>query len=113
MLTRSNRLRSARDIARVYRTGAYGGSSGVLSVKAAASGQSVSRFVVVVGKKIDKRAVVRNRLRRRLVELVRTHLTTVRPGYDIVITVHTNFNDLSAPKLLECLNEAFSRARVF
>jgi ribonuclease P protein component len=111
VLPSSHRLRSGRDIARVYRQGAYGAGGGVLSVKAAPSGLQV-RAVVVVGKKIDKRAVIRNRLRRRLIEAFRGQLTTVRPGYDIVITVHSNFSDLSAEQLGRHLATALSRARV-
>jgi ribonuclease P protein component len=112
VLSRSHRLRSARDITRVYRRGAYGAGGGILSVKAAPSGRPVTRMVVVVGKKIDKRAVVRNRLRRRLVEAYRGRLATVRPGYDIVITVHSNFDDLTAPQLNQHLAGALGRAQV-
>jgi ribonuclease P protein component len=112
VLSRHNRLRSARDIARVYRQGSYGAGGGSFSVKTLRSGRPQARIVVVVGKKVDKRAVVRNRLRRRLVEAVQSHLATVRPGYDIVITVHSNFHDLSATNLNARLLQALDRAQV-
>jgi len=112
VLARSYRLRSAADIARVYRRGTYGASGGVLSVKAARSGRPASRAVVVVAKKISKRAVVRNRIRRRLIELLRSTWTTVEPGYDIVVSVHSDISELTSPVLAEHLTKALRRAGV-
>jgi ribonuclease P protein component len=112
MLAREHRLRKAYEITRVYKKGAYGSAGGVVSVKAAPSGRPVSRVVVVVGKKISKRAVVRNRIRRRLVGLLREEWATVRSGYDIVITVHSDASELPADTLRRHLTEALRRASV-
>lgn len=112
MLTKSNRLRSGKDIARVYKQGSYGAGAKLLSVKALKSGRAITRTTVVVAKKIDKRATVRNRLRRRLIEEFRRQLETVTPGYDIVITVHADFDALGAPELAGHLRTALSRAGV-
>jgi len=112
VLAREFRLRSAADIARAYKRGAYGGSGGALSVKAAASGRPVTRVVVVVAKKISKRAVVRNRIRRRLVELLRHSWATVQPGYDIVVSVHADISQLPAAELSGHLAKALGRAHV-
>lgn len=112
MLAREHRLRKAAEIARVYKQGAYGSAGGVLSVKAAPSGRPSARAVVVVGKKVSKRAVVRNRIRRRLVGLLSEHWATVRSGYDIVISVHGDISELPADKLRQHLTEALKRASV-
>lgn len=112
MLARENRLRSAADIARVYKRGAYGGSGGALSVKAVVSGRPVTRVVVVVAKKISKRAVVRNRIRRRLVEQLRQRWATVKPGYDIVVSVHADLSQLPPLELTSHLAKALGRAQV-
>jgi len=112
VLARAHRLSSAADIARAYKRGTYGGSGGILSVKAVRSGRSQSRAVVVVAKKISKRAVVRNHIRRRLVEALREHWATVSPGYDIVISVHSDLTELSAASLAGHLQQALARAGV-
>lgn len=112
MLARPNRLRSAADIARVYKRGAYGGSGGALSVKAVRSGRPASRVVVVVGKKVSKRAVIRNRIRRRIIELFRLRWATVIPGYDIVLSVHSDISELTAASLSGHLTKALDRAGV-
>jgi ribonuclease P protein component len=112
MLARENRLRSAADIARVYKRGAYGGSGGALSVKAVKSGRLQSRAVVVVGKKVSKRAVVRNRIRRRLIEELRGRWATVTVGYDIVLSVHADISEAPASELREHLVRALGRAGI-
>lgn len=112
MLARENRLRSAADIARVYKRGAYGGSGGALSVKAYKSGRAENRAVIVVGKKVSKKAVVRNLIRRRISELLRPLLTTAAPGWDIVLSVHTDISAVSPSDLGAHVLEALERAGV-
>ena len=45
------------------------------------------RVAVVVSRKVSKSAVVRNRIRRRIYEIVRQGSNTVAPGMDLVFTV--------------------------
>jgi ribonuclease P protein component len=112
MLARVYRLRKASDIARVYKKGAYGGAGGVLSVKALASGHAHPRAVVVVGKKVSKRAVVRNRIRRRLLGDLESRWQTLRNGYDIVLSVHSDVSELSTEALSGHLTKALARTGV-
>ena len=112
MLAPTNRLRKPAQINRVYKRGAYGSAAGLFSLKAATSNELNSRAVVVVGKKVDKRAVVRNRQRRRLAAVLREAWGTVPGGYDIVISVHTLLNDVSSADLRLHLNQAMERAKV-
>ena len=46
------------------------------------------RVAVVVSRKVSKSAVVRNRVRRRLYEVVRTHAEQITAPHDLVITVY-------------------------
>lgn len=46
-----------------------------------------SRFAVVIGKKIYKSAVKRNRIRRRIYEIIRLELPKLKPAYDVVLSV--------------------------
>lgn len=45
------------------------------------------RVAVVVSRKVSKSAVVRNRIRRRIYEIVRHRETDISPGTDLVFTV--------------------------
>lgn len=113
MLAAPNRLRKPRDITRVYKRGVYGSAEGLLSLKAAASGQAQTRAVIVVSKKVDKRAVVRNKIRRRLSAALAEIWATVPTGYDIVVSVHSDISGLPAARLRELLQLALYHARVF
>ncbi len=109
MLPQENRLRKNHEILRVYRKGSYGGG-GPLSVKAAPSRLPVTRAAIVVPKKVDKRAVVRNRNRRRIVEILRAELLQLPVGYDLVITVHEDVARAAHPELVEQTTRALRRA---
>jgi ribonuclease P protein component len=112
MLAAKNHLRKETDITRVYKRGSYGAGRGLLSVKAAPNGLPYSRAVVVVSKKINKRAVVRNRIRRRLAAILAAKWGTVALGYDIVVSVHVDIAELSTEQLELQLGTALKRAKV-
>jgi ribonuclease P protein component len=48
------------------------------------------RVAVVVSKKVSKSAVVRNRIRRRIFEIVRLESKNIPTGFEMVITVFSN-----------------------
>ena len=53
-----------------------------------ATGRPSSRFSVVVSTKVSKSAVLRNALRRRVYEHIRSaHLAAIEPGYDVVVRI--------------------------
>ncbi|MDR0423285.1 MAG: ribonuclease P protein component [Rickettsiales bacterium] len=52
------------------------------------------RLLVVVSKKVDKRAVIRNRIRRRVKEAFRTSLNNLQNHHDYQIIVKKNIADV-------------------
>lgn len=60
-----------------------------------------TRVAVVVSRKVDKRAVVRNRIRRRLYELMRLRIDQLPAGTSMVITVFSAGVANLPPKELE------------
>ena len=112
MLGAANRLRTRRDIDRVYKKGSYGSGEGFISLKAAPGHAELSRAVIVVSKKVDKRAVVRNTIRRRLAASLAGIWATVPTGYDIVISVHRDTRELTPAKLTQLLTDSLRRARI-
>ena len=50
--------------------------------------QSSYRVAVVVSRKVSKSAVVRNRIRRRLYEIIRKHAAGIVGPYDVVLSVY-------------------------
>jgi ribonuclease P protein component len=98
VLPAAHRLRLARDITRVYRRGRYG-TGNFLSIKAMKNSRPESRAAFVVSKKVSKKAVIRNRIRRRLAEILRNDWETVALGYDIVVTVHQDISMTTTDEL--------------
>jgi ribonuclease P protein component len=112
MLAAPNRLKKNVEINRVYTRGVYGGAGGPLSIKALQTKRPQARGVVVVSKKIDKRAVVRNKIRRRLSAVLATIWKTVPSGYDIVVSVHTDVSKLPTHELTRLVSKALISAHV-
>ncbi len=49
-----------------------------------------SRYAVIISKKVLKLAVKRNRLRRRIYEIIRQHQDALPQGYDVAISVFSS-----------------------
>ncbi len=93
MLKAGNRLRARADFARAYQGGKTRHGEFVL-VRARANHKATNRYGVVVSKKVSKRAVARNRIKRRILAIVRTELPLSAPngpsGVDLIIVVRPN-----------------------
>ena len=117
-LPKQNRLRSARDFGKVHRKGkrAAADALAVRALRQASAGRKPvlrvdrslideqgvdeplsapsSCFGISISKKVSKRAVVRNRIKRQLRAIIRDRLTAIHPGWQIVIVVR--------PSAVEC-----------
>jgi ribonuclease P protein component len=73
-----------------------------------------SRASIVVSKKVIKRAVGRNRIRRRLYECVRLRLPRLNDIYDIVlIATSAELRTMPAAELDALVEQLFERAELF
>lgn len=83
-MNRLYRLKSEADFARVAKSKktAYGK---FLGMKMRENHLSHSRFGVVIGLKVAKKANVRNKLRRQIREIIRKELGHVKKGFDVMI----------------------------
>jgi len=108
MLASADRLKKGGEISRVMMRGRYA-ASGPVAVRSLRTHLPTSRGVVVISKKVSKKAVVRNRIRRRLAALLAERWATVTPGYDIVITVRADIAEETAAKLATHLDAALKQ----
>lgn len=73
-----------------------------------------SRFAVVVSKKVLKSAVGRNRIRRRLYEIIRLELPHLRPAHDVVLLVFASeVRSMPHDELREAVQAVFSEAGLY
>lgn len=73
-----------------------------------------SRFSVVVSKKVHKGAVGRNRIRRRLYEIIRQELPKMNASHDVVVIVFTSeIMTMSHDELLEAVRNLLEEAHLY
>jgi ribonuclease P protein component len=104
---RARSLRKGKEFDRVYREGTVvSGPFFVLRVLAEGEGQAKWGFAV--GKRLDRRAVVRNRVRRRLREAAR--LSGAGSGFAAILTARPRVLEATFPEIRESLGRALRKA---
>ncbi|MDO8336613.1 MAG: ribonuclease P protein component [Candidatus Saccharibacteria bacterium] len=72
-----------------------------------------SRFAIVVSKKVHKSAVKRNRIRRRIYEIIRLEMDSIKNPYDFIITVFTpELVDIEPAQLKKLLVELLVKEKL-
>lgn len=69
-----------------------------------------SRFSVTVSKKVSKSAVDRNKIRRRVYSLLRKHISNIKDGYRIVISVKSGTDKIDIKDLNKELESDFVKS---
>ena len=102
------RLRNSSDFKRVRRLGKSYAHPFVVLIKHP-NQENHSRFGVSAGRSIGN-AVERNRAKRRLREIIRPRITSIRDGWDIVFLARNAINHASHTELKTALDELIIRA---
>lgn len=90
MLDRSHRFHGLHSLTPAYKYGKIV-RGGQLSLRYMENPRrDTYRVAVVVSKKVDKSAVVRNRIRRRMYEALRLQLRDITQPYDLIVSVFSN-----------------------
>ena len=108
MLPAKYRLKQEKDFSLLARS-KKSAFSKALSMKMRENALPHSRFGVVVGLKVHKKAVRRNLLKRRIREILRSHLEEIKPGYDVMVltqakALEDEYAELET-QLLSCLKK--------
>jgi ribonuclease P protein component len=113
MISRKNRFHGYNSLRHVYRQGGVARGA-LMAVRSLANPKRETyRLAVVVSRKVNKSAVVRNRIRRRLYEICRELAPAMVQPYDIVITVfHDTVADTSPAELKGQLKKQFQEAGI-
>lgn len=107
MLPRGHRLRSNQEFQRVYRVGkSWAHPLAALHVTVQPGAQ---RFGISVSKKVGN-AVARNRVRRRIREILRALLPETKLGFDAIIVARTASAEAEFAELSLAIAELFRRS---
>lgn len=114
MLSFQNRFHGHGSLRYVYKNG-EAVRSHLLTIKHIHnSHRKHSRFSVVVSKKVHKGAVGRNRIRRRLYEIIRHELPQLKTSSDVVLIIFSS-EVISMPhdELKEAIQQLFSQGNLY
>jgi ribonuclease P protein component len=112
MINRSHRFHGYNSLRRTYGSGQSVRGS-LLSLKYAHTNRNSWRAAVVVSRKVNGSAVVRNRIRRRVYETVRKLSPNITEPYDMVITIYDDaVTDLPQKKLEELVVDKLVAAKI-
>lgn len=83
-MVKINSLKKQNDFSRVFKTGeVFGNKTFVMYYLK--NGSEANRLGIVVSKKVSKKAVVRNKIKRRIKEAYRLNEDSFAMGFDIII----------------------------
>jgi ribonuclease P protein component len=113
MLAKYQRFHGHNGVRRVYRLGRATRTN--MATLHTLRNEKVRRtkVAIVVSKKVDKSAVRRNRIRRRMYELIRSELPNITTPTEIVVTVYSvELGEMPVAQLKQLVSELFSRAKL-
>jgi len=114
MLTKSHRFHGHGSLRYVYKNGTAIRSRLVTIKYTKNTHRKHSRFAIVVSKKVLKSAVGRNRIRRRIYEIVRLQLPNITSPHDVAIMVFSSeVTSLPDIELTTLITQLFSQAGFF
>lgn len=68
-----------------------------------------SRFAFIVSTKVEKKATFRNKIKRRLREIIQQNLKKIKPGFDILIITRPEIKNLNFWQIKEKLEKILGR----
>lgn len=113
MILRTHRFHGYNSLRHVYSRGTTVRGSNLALKYVLNRRRSSYRAAVVVSRKVHKSAVVRNRIRRRIYEILRGYQSDISQPYDIVITVfHEQLAAMPAKDLQDAVEELMHKAGI-
>jgi len=85
----------------------------IFRVNWSTSEQSFPQFVVITPKKLHKSAVIRNRLRRRIYEMIRREFSRWTEGFRVAILVKNPALESSPSEFKEAFTKVMEKAKLF
>ena len=111
MLASNFRLKQQKDFKKTFSTGKAAGSY-LFVVKHSQNNVKNSRFAVIVSNKVSKKAVLRNKIRRRVKSWLLEQKENILPGQDVIIITKPKAATAEAKDIKRNLEKTFIRAKL-
>lgn len=111
MLPELNRLKKRKDFKNLFKKG-KGFKQGFLFLKFVENNLGVSRFGFVASRNFSKKAVLRNKIKRRLRAIIREMLPEIKNGIDGILAVYSGLEKKSFSEIKEAIRTVFQKAKI-
>ena len=111
MLAKTNRLGRKKDIERVFDKGS-GFKEDFLILKTVKNNLNKTRFAFIVSSKVSPKATVRNKIKRKLRELVRIKLKKIKLGTDNILIASPGLESKDFWETEETVAQLFKKAKI-
>jgi len=111
MLSLNNRLKKTTDIRKVFKSGRFF-KEGFLILKTAKNNLNKSRFGFVVSQKVSKKAVVRNKIKRRMRGIMRKELKEIKTGTDNLFMALPGLEKKDFSTIQETISSLLKKAKL-
>lgn len=112
MLSKNNRLKKRNDFDRVFKKGRKF-KEDFLLLRVAKNNFKKSRFGFIVSQKVSKKAVLRNKIKRRLRAIVKIKIPKTKEGLDVIIIANPGLEKKDFWELEEIVDNIFKKANLF
>ena len=112
MLKKTNRITRDKEFDRAFKTG-QSFYTKILGFKAVDNGLEADRLGVLVSTKVSKKAVIRNKIKRQIREIVQSKLSSLKPGKDLVIIVFPQILDKEFKDLDAAVDFGMKKLRLY
>ncbi len=111
MLLKVNRLTRKNDFGSVFKKG-KGFKEDFLILRFVSNNSKECRFGIIVSRKISKRAIVRNKIRRRIREIIKPKIPKIKTGADIVFFALPGLETKDFREIEETINKLLKKAKL-
>jgi ribonuclease P protein component len=111
MLKKENRLTKKNEFDNVFKR-SKASSGRFVFLKVLENDLGISRFGFIVSSKISKRAVIRNKIKRRLREIIQKNIINIEKGLDVVILARPNIINCDFGEIKEDTERLFKKLKI-
>jgi ribonuclease P protein component len=112
MLPRKYKLKRDNDFKKVFKKGRYCRED-FIKARFLKNNLDISRFAFVVSSKVSKKATRRNKIRRRLEEIVRLNFSRIKTGFDMVILTESPITEKKYREIEDKVISLLQKSRLF
>jgi len=112
MLKKSFRLKKAKDFQKIFKEGKLI-KDDFLLLRFVANNRKESRIGIMVSQKVSKKAVLRNKIKRRIRAIIFNNLLKIKKGFDILIIVLPGFEEKNFAQINELIKRVLLKAGLY